>query len=156
MNTHYLRLVIWIFTLLIISSLIGSLTNSGIESWYQTLNQSPLTPPNFVFGIVWSILYAMIATSGWLIWEAKPSPNLKVVKRLYLAQLVLNWLWSPVFFLFHFTGVSLALLALIIALVTVLMIKSYSNSIPASLLLLPYLVWLIFAAHLNVYIWIYN
>ena len=99
MNTHYLRLVIWIFTLLIISSLIGSLTNSGIESWYQTLNQSPLTPPNFIFGIVWSILYAMIATSGWLIWEAKPSSNLKVVKRLYLAQLVLNWLWSPVFFL---------------------------------------------------------
>jgi len=76
----YLRLIIWILSLMLIGSLIGALTKGGVSGWYADINRSPLTPPNYVFGIAWSILYAMIATSGWIIWESKSFSCLSLLK----------------------------------------------------------------------------
>ena len=84
-NKRYIRLIIWILTLILVGSVIGSLTKSSIDTWYQTLTRSPLTPPDYVFGIAWSILYAMIAVSGWLIWGAKPCSNVNLIKKLSAA-----------------------------------------------------------------------
>ena len=70
MNTEsksYIKLTIWILTLMLVGSVIGSLTKSSIDTWDQTLSRSSLTQPDYVFGIAWSILYATIAFSGWLI-----------------------------------------------------------------------------------------
>jgi tryptophan-rich sensory protein len=155
-NKSYISLVIWIVALMVIGSSIGGLTKSNVDTWYMTLNRSPLTPPNYLFGIAWSILYAMIATSGWLIWSSNSFEKLKLIKILYCAQLVFNWSWTPLFFSYHLTGLALICLSLIIILVALLIVQSYKQIIFASLLLIPYLLWSIFAGYLNFYIWQYN
>ena len=94
----YTRLAISIAFLISIGSLLGFLTKNSVGGWYKTLNISPLSPPNYVFSIVWTILYAMIATAGWMIWEANPDQEIEVLKKLYVAQLIANWSWTPLFF----------------------------------------------------------
>jgi len=150
---YYGLLAVWIVSLLVISSMIGFFTNSTVDTWYTTLNRSPLTPPNYVFGIVWNILYAMIATSGWLIWTSKDFPQLQFIKKLYVSQLLLNWSWTPLFFGYQWVGVALVCLAIIVILVAMLIIKAYKKLTVAALLLLPYWRWLLFAGYLNFYIW---
>jgi len=152
----YIKLTIWIISLILIGSFIGNSTKSSIDTWYQALNRSPLTPPNYVFGIAWSILYALIAFSGWLIWEAKNCYDLKLIKNLYISQLILNWSWPPLFFSYQLIGISLICLVMIVLLVAILVFKTYKNMTTASLLLVPYLLWLLFAGYLNFYIWQYN
>jgi tryptophan-rich sensory protein len=111
----------------LIGSIIGALTKSSVDTWYKTLNRSPLNPPNYLFGIAWSVLYAMIATSGWIIWRSDSFAALKTIKKLYVSQLILNWLWTPLFFSYHLTGVSLICLCSIIILVALLIMKSYKT-----------------------------
>lgn len=153
---EYLSLLIWIGSLIVIGSCLGILTKSGVDSWYITLDRSPLTPPNYIFGIAWTILYAMIATSGWIIWRSNQFAELNSIKNLYIFQLILNWSWTPLFFTYHLKGISLLCLSAIIALVALIIFKSYKKIRNAGLILIPYLLWLLFAAHLNFYIWQYN
>ena len=156
MNKKYVKLIIWITFLGSVSSALGNLTKSGMGEWYQALNRSSLTPPSYVFGLVWSLLYVMIAISGWKIWESEHFAGLKSIKKLYVIQLILNWSWTPLFFGFHLTGYALACLPLIIICVTMLILKAYRNLSGVSLLLTPYLLWTVFASYLNFYIWQYN
>ena len=100
-------LIIWIVALIAIGGVIGSLTKPEISTWYSTLNRSPVTPPNYVFPIAWTILYGIIGASGWLIWREQQLPKLTAIKTLYVAQLILNWSWTPLFFSYHLTGISL-------------------------------------------------
>ena len=113
----YIHLIIWIAILLLISSIIGASTKSSVDTWYKTLNRSPLNPPNYLFGVAWSALYAMIAISGWIIWCSDSFTGLKTIKKLYISQLILNWSWAPLFFSYHLIGVSLICLCAIIILV---------------------------------------
>lgn len=155
-NKHYIYLVIWITSLIFIGSIIGSFTRDEINTWYQTLNRSPLTPPNYIFPIAWTILYVMIAISGWMIWQAKQLLQLRSLKNLYLIQLILNWCWTPLFFKYHLTGLALICLLLIIIFVALLIFKSYQSIKTVAFLLIPYLLWLLFAGYLNLHIFIYN
>lgn len=155
-NKNYLSLVIWVAFLILIGSVLGILTKSNIDNWYMTLNRSPLTPPNYVFSIVWTILYALIAVSGSLIWRSNSFEKLSSIKTMYIVQLILNWMWTPLFFSYHLTGLALVCLSAIIILVAWIILKAYKsiNLVPA--LLMPYLLWLLLAAHLNFYVWKYN
>lgn len=152
----YFYLVLWIVVLLGVGSLEGSMTADNIGTWYAQLNRSPLTPPDYVFGIAWSILYVLIAISGWIIWNLHPEHATKNIKRLFVTQLILNWSWTPLFFAMH--KVSLALLCIIILVwfTAALILRAYPKLKLVSYLLLPYLVWIIFATYLNFYIWVYN
>lgn len=152
----YLSLFAWIAALLLIGSGIGLLTKSNIDPWYMSLNRSPLSPPNYVFGIAWSILYTMIAISGWLIWQANDFNNLAVIKRAYLVQLILNWSWTPLFFYYHLPGAALGIISALIVLITVIIALSFRYLKTAALLLSPYLLWSLFAWYLNFYIWLNN
>lgn len=138
---------------MLIGSSIGFSNKHGIDTWYLTLNRSTLTPPNYVFSIVWSILYAMIGISGWIIWQSRNLKGLRTLKTLYFFQIILNWSWTPLFFSYHLTGFSLICLAMIVISVTILISRLYKNLIAVSLLLTPYLLWLLFASYLNFYIW---
>lgn len=150
---HYLFL--WILALQAMGALIGFITGSEIHIWYATLQRSPLSPPDYVFGIVWTVLYLMIAVCGWQIWRCN-QPNTSGLKTLFIAQLLLNWLWSPLFFSFHQIALAFLCLLLIVALVITLISKSYHGLPTVSLLLIPYLLWLLFAGYLNFYIWAHN
>lgn len=153
---NFTALIVWIVLLILIGSGFGLLTKGSVDTWYQTLSRSPLTPPDYVFGIVWTILYTMIAASGWLIWNLKKVSGLATIKILYMIQLLLNWSWTPLFFYYHLTGSALVCLSVIIIMVTVIVAKLFRKSRIAALLLVPYLTWLLLAAQLNFYIWAHN
>ena len=155
-NKTYLSLIIWIVALIAIGGVIGSLTKPEISTWYSTLNRSTLTPPNYVFPIAWTILYGIIGICGWLIWRGPSFRKLSVIKTLYLTQLILNWSWTPLFFGFHLTGLSLVVLGTMDILVFALICLAYRKMKVVSLLMIPYLSWILFASYLNFYIWQYN
>lgn len=149
----YCRLLLWIALFLLISAALGNITDSHRDSWYASLEKSSLTPPGYVFGIVWSILYGMLAIAGWLIWRARCFSTLFTVKSLYIIQLLLNWSWTPLFFHYHYTGVALLFIIIIIVLVAILLFLCRKSLPKVTWLLTPYSIWLIFAAYLNGYIW---
>lgn len=121
--------------------------------WYEGLKRAPWNPPNVAFPIVWTILYAMIAIAGWLIFASNDGP----LKLLWSAQLVLNAAWSWLFFGQHWVGVALLdiLILLILIGLLVAMCMRKKKTLPG-FLLLPYLVWIALATSLNAYIFIYN
>jgi benzodiazapine receptor len=132
------------------------LCKKSISTWYSTLHRSPLTPPNYVFPIAWTILYGIIGACGFLIWRAPSSPELNIIKILYVNQLILNWSWTPLFFHYHLTGISLIVLGAMDILVSILIWLAYPKIREVSLLMIPYLLWILFATYLNFYIWWYN
>ncbi len=153
---NYLSLIIWIVTLIGIGGLIGSLTKPEISTWYSPLNRSILTPPNYVFPVAWTILYGIIGACGWLIWREPSFPEIRIIKTLYVAQLILNWIWTPLFFHYHLTELSLVVLGAMDILVSMIIGLAYQKMSSVSLLMLPYLLWILFASYLNFYIWQYN
>ena len=155
-NKSYFSLFLWIVTLILIGSIIGSLTKPEITAWYSTLNRSSLTPPNYVFPVAWTILYGTIGACGWLIWCTPSFPKLKALKTLYVAQLILNWSWTPLFFHYHLTGFALMVLMVMDIAVNRIIYLGYSKVRSVSLLMIPYLLWILFASYLNFYIWWYN
>lgn len=149
-------LVMWVVALVAIGAGIGSLTSSELDVWYSALNRSSLTPPNAVFPVVWSLLYTMIAISGWLIWRWPHFSRLSAIKVLFAAQLLLNWVWTPLFFYAHLTGIAFIVLVGIALLTAALIGLAYQRVPIVSLLMLPYLVWVVCAGYLNFYIVLYN
>lgn len=155
-NKKHLSLIIWIVALIAIGSIIGSLTKPELSTWYSTLNRSPLTPPNYVFPVAWTILYGAIGACGWLIWRAPSFLKLRAIKTLYASQLILNLSWTPLFFYYHFTKISLVVLISMDIFVGMLIWLAYSKIRSVSLLMIPYLLWIIYASYLNFYIWQHN
>ena len=124
--------------------------------WYDKLNKSKLTPPNWVFGVVWPILYILMFIALFKIWtNNKCKPYCSAIT-LFLIQLGLNLSWSPIFFKLKKIKLSLIILiALIVfAFITYNKFKIIDNK--TSLLFLPYLLWISFAFYLNLYIVIKN
>lgn len=152
-NKTRFSLIIWIMALIAIGGIIGSLTKPEISTWYSTLNRSTLTPPNYVFPLAWTILYGIIGACGWLIWRASSFHKLSVIKTLYVIQLILNWSWTPLFFHYHLTGLSLVVLVAMDILVATIIWLSYRKIRLVSVLMMPYLLWILFATYLNFYIW---
>lgn len=146
----FAKLAIWIAGLIGIGSLLGALTRGGMSPWYENIQRSPLTPPGYVFGIAWTLLYACIGTAGWLLWQ---KANTYGLRRIFAVQLLLNWAWTPLFFYWHLTGWSLLCIASLWLCVAALILLSYRSMKLFAWLLVPYFLWLSFAAYLNLYIY---
>ncbi len=132
-------------------------TISAIPTWYATLNKPSFAPPNWIFGPVWTLLYLMMGVAFYLIWkQGWKKKKVRTAGMFFLAQLALNFFWSPVFF-----GLRAPLLGLIVivamwALIVMTMKKFYPLSRLAFYLLVPYLLWVSFATILNAAIVILN
>ncbi|GAA2860715.1 tryptophan-rich sensory protein [Streptosporangium fragile] len=138
---------------LVLVAAVGSLAAVDAGSEYLSLERPSWAPPQWLFGPVWTVLYIMIALSGWLAWSARGrTPALGV----YAAQLVLNAAWTPLFFGAGRYGLAFAeIVVLWLAIAgTVVMFRRISR--PAAWLLVPYLLWVTYAASLNVAIWQLN
>ena len=156
MVLKYIRLVCWWIGLFIVSLLISYVSQNEVTTWYPTLEKSSLTPPPYVFGPVWSVLYLLIGISGWLLWESVNVYNQDTLKVLFRCQLYLNWLWTPLFFGMQAPGLSLICILMLIVFVCLFIIKSVKTLWASAVLLMPYLAWILLAAYLNLYIWLYN
>lgn len=150
------KLIIWIVVFEVIGFLLGMLTKANIYPWYEGLTKSTLTPPGSVFSIAWSILYALIATVGWVIWKNRKNINSKVLVYLYFIQLVMNWLWTPLFFQLHWIGFSFLWIIVLAFLNGMIIFGLKSEKPKIALALIPYFLWLVFATYLNGVIWAQN
>jgi len=142
----------------LLAGAIGSLyTMSSILTWYATLSKPAFTPPNWVFGPVWTTLYIMMGIALFLVirggWDTSPVRQGIV---LFAAQLVVNTLWSIIFFGLRSPLAALITIAVLIVLVAATILKFYAVSRPAGWLLVPYLCWGCFASVLNAMIIVLN
>ncbi len=124
-----------------------------MHTWYATLACPPLTPPNWLFAPVWTLLYVMVGVAGWLVWQRKGASR---PLRLWGWQLAANALWVPAFFGLRSPPLALAVMAAMVPL-TVLTIRSFRRIRPtAAWMMAPYLAWCSFAAYLNAGFWLLN
>ncbi len=136
--------------------ILGSIfTFQSIPNWYQYLNKPSFSPPNYVFGPVWTTLYALMGTSLYIVWMSKNKTKDVALKFFYL-QLFLNFIWTPIFFGLKNPGFGLIVIISMWISIVVTIVKFQKISKPASYLLYPYLLWVSFASVLNYYIWILN
>lgn len=134
------------------AELVGALSGvvaGDISGTYALLNKPPLSPPGWVFPVVWAVLYALMGISAYIVYNSNSSKK-GCAFALYTAQLILNFTWSIVFFRFQAYGAAAAVLAALIIAV-VLMIVCFARIRPAAgIINIPYLLWLLFAAYLNI------
>lgn len=151
------KIALCVIVIEILGSTSGLLTVSAIRGWFATLENPPGNPPNWVFGPVWTVLYAMMGSAVALIWHrAKPGPDRRKALTLFFSQLALNLAWSPIFFGAHQIGMALIVIATL-ALGIVLTILAFRRiDRTASLLLVPYLIWVSYATYLNSGFWLLN
>lgn len=136
---------------------IGSLfTTPNIKSWYADLDKPPLLPPNEVFGPVWTTLYILIGISLFLVWTAKSYGSKGVAFTWFGIQLVLNALWSFVFFGAHRPGLGIFVIVLLLGSIAATMVAFRRFSRPAVWLLLPYILWVSFATYLTIGVSVLN
>jgi benzodiazapine receptor len=140
------------------AGLIGSVfTTPAIPTWYAALEKPAFTPPNWVFAPVWGVLYALMGVAVFLIWRrGLEQPGVKPAFILFWVQLVINLLWSVVFFGLHsLLGGAVLIIALwVLVLVTIL--RFFRISAAAGGLLIPYIAWLSIASALNVWVLVLN
>lgn len=136
----------------------GSLiTAPNIESWYELINKPSWTPPSFLFGPVWSILYLFMAIAAFLVWQKGCHRKLvQVGLTIYALQLGLNFLWSVLFFGFHALGFASAEILILLAFIIGTIVVFWHSSKTAALLLVPYALWVSFASALTIAIWQLN
>lgn len=137
---------------------IGALyTTTGVNSWYETIVKSTLTPPNWVFGPVWTILYTLMGVAVWLVWEKRTAvTGAGKALAVFGVHLVVNALWSIVFFGFERPGSALVIIVALLVLLVISMKLFYRIDRRAMYILVPYLAWGMFATYLNAFIVLNN
>lgn len=146
----------WILLSEAVGGLSGLLNRSGME-WYNTaVIKPPLSPPPVAFPIAWGILYALMGVGMARVWLTPPSPGRSRSLRLFLLQLGFNFIWSFLFFAFRSYGLAFFWLAVLWILIVRMILSFYDQDRPAAWLQLPYLLWVLFAAWLNLGVWKLN
>lgn len=149
-----------------ISGLIGWLLLSAViawfgsqfaaDNWYLELNKPGWTPPGWIFGPVWTILYILMAVAAWLIWRNDRKITGKLSLKIYLIKMVCNGLWSYLFFGLHQIGLAFLDIIVLLVLLIWVIILFYKEKKSAGIILIPYLIWVSFASVLNLSIWLLN
>ena len=164
-----------------LAGVVGSIfTTSQIRFWYNGLNKPSFNPPNWIFGPVWTTLFVLMGISLYLVWIKNWEPKNKIVLKnrkpwnkwsrkllsgswqkaniisIFATQLVLNILWSIIFFGAHSAGVAFFELLMLWFAIIFTIINFYRVSKAAAWLLLPYLLWVSFAGVLNYFLWVLN
>jgi benzodiazapine receptor len=140
------------------AGVIGSVfTVPSITGWYAGIVKPAINPPSWVFGPVWTTLFALMGVAAFLIWKkGLERRDVKIALGIFAGQLLLNILWSIIFFGLHSPGGAFIEILLLWLSIAATMIAFYRISRPAAWLLLPYILWVSFAGYLNVTIWMLN
>lgn len=139
------------------AGIVGSVfTFPAISTWYQTLNKPSFSPPNFIFGPVWTALYALMGIALYLVISDKGKVKSGQAAKLFLTQLFFNVTWSIMFFGLRNPLLGLINIIILWMLIVIVVYKFLKINLRAGILLLPYLAWVSFAAILNYSIWFLN
>ena len=138
-----------VFVFVFLTLIIGGFASSqSLDIWYVNLVKSDLNPPGYIFGIVWPILYLLMSIAAYRTFEITKNP--------FFIQLIFNAMWSWLFFFFQMPFIALINIWLLIYLNTVLTIKMYKLDKFSGLIYVPYVLWLLFASYLNLFIVVNN
>jgi tryptophan-rich sensory protein len=160
-GSQVMALILFLGASALVAALGGLATANHVNGWYAAADKAPWSPPNWVFGPVWTVLYIAMAVAAWLVWRSHAAGS-RTALTAYGVQLVLNLLWTPAFFaLYPVIGTPALWIAfgIIVALavavaVTVVLFGPISRA--AGLLMLPYLSWIVFASSLNLWAALHN
>jgi len=134
----------------------SAFTTPAIAGWYAALKKPPWTPPNWVFGPVWSLLYLMMAAAAWAVWRRGGLASAAVPLTLFGVQLALNVTWSALFFALKTPGAAFVEIVALWCLIFATLIAFWRTTAVAGILMAPYLAWVTFAAALNFAVWRIN
>jgi benzodiazapine receptor len=134
--------VVFLVAVVGIGLLIGTVTRP--DGWYAALVKPAFNPPNWVFGPVWTVLYVLIAIAGARTWESGTGGS-----DLWLAQMALNFAWTPVFFGLHLPGLALAIILGLLVAILAFIARRWREDRVSAVLFMPYAVWVAFASVLN-------
>lgn len=150
-------LVVFLIICFAAAAIGGIVTGPAIGGWYETLNKPSWQPPAWVFGPVWTVLYLLMAIAAWLVWRQAGARSAATVPlSLFAVQLVLNVVWSWIFFYLQRPGWAVLELIVLWLAIAVTTLTFYRRSKLAAGLMLPYLGWVTFAGVLNFTIWRLN
>jgi tryptophan-rich sensory protein len=141
----------------LLTGFLSSILSGNPNTVYKTLTLPPYSPPGWLFGVVWPILYILMGIAAYLVFisDSKPADKRKALIT-YAAQLLVNFSWSIVFFRFQEYGLAVVVLALLLLLVTLTIMFFYNLYHLSAWLLIPYYLWLIFAFYLNTGVFVLN
>ncbi|RZL50575.1 MAG: tryptophan-rich sensory protein [Pedobacter sp.] len=154
---QFLPFIICILIPLIFGAIGGLLTMESVKTWYTTLNKPSFNPPNQIFGPVWSTLYVLMGIASYLVWKQRKNiVGYFWAVTIYFVQLVLNLLWSFLFFYQHQIGFALVEIGVLLLTIIVNAFIFYRINKAAGLLYIPYILWVSFASYLTYSIYILN
>lgn len=138
-----------------IAAIIGALfTMPAIPTWYSTLAKPALNPPSWIFAPVWTILFILMGVAAYLVWrKGYDRKEVRVALAIFIFQLLLNVFWSIIFFGIHNPAVAFTEIISLWSAILALILAFYQVSRTAAYLLIPYILWVSFAAYLNYAIW---
>jgi tryptophan-rich sensory protein len=139
-----------------IAAIGGLSTTSSVNGWYAEIQKPDWTPPNAVFGPVWTFLYSLIAWVGWRFWLSTPSAERRRTLQLFGLQWFLNALWSPVFFGAQAYVAGAVIILGLVVVISLLIAQGRKIDALAAWALTPYLLWVGYASTLNIGIWYLN
>ena len=143
------ELIKYILVPIILGSIVGLITSFSMEE-FKTLIKPPLSPPGFLFPIVWAILYILMGISHYL------TKDCKECNEIYIKQLIVNLSWSIIFFTLKLRLLAFLTIILLIYLIIKMIITFYKENKISAYLQIPYLIWCTFAAYLNLFMYILN
>ena len=147
-SKNWSNYVIGIFVCLLLGMLSGYFSGSGPNTWYQQLQQPSFTPPPWLFGPVWTVLYIMIGITAGYLWSRRN--DARSLFNLFALQLILNLIWSPIFFGFHQITLAAINIFLLWIFLIILLVRAATSHRCVTYLLLPYTAWVSFAMVLNI------
>ncbi|SMP59092.1 TspO/MBR family protein [Desulfonatronum lacustre] len=154
-RTQVFALLAWL-AVTFVAAAVGAGASINAQSFYTQLVQPGWAPPGFVFGPVWTALYTLMGLAAWLVWREGGLKNIRAALGLYLIQLVCNALWSWLFFVWNLGLLSFLEILSLLALILATTMSFWRIKPLAGALLMPYLLWVIFAAFLNYSLWRMN
>ncbi len=147
-GNRWLLLAFWLVIVAAVALVGSSVTLPKIPTWYASLAKPSFTPPNAVFGPVWTILYVMMAVAVWRVGATADPARTRAVA-VFVVQLALNAIWSPVFFGLEAPRLGLAVIIMLLVALTATLVMFWRIDRLAALLLAPYLAWVSYATALN-------
>jgi tryptophan-rich sensory protein len=153
---RFAMLVVLVGLCLAVGALGGWVTADSVKTWYPTIAKPSFTPPNWLFGPVWTLLYVMMGVAAWRVWRRASARMRRGPLALFGLQLALNLAWSVVFFGTHLIGGAVVVIVVLEAAILATLISFRNIDRIAAALLVPYALWVAFAAALNIAIWRLN
>jgi len=151
------KLVISVVACLAAGAIGSVFTRNAISTWYAMLEKPPFNPPNWLFAPVWTLLYILMGIAAFLVWrKVLEKRQVRAALIIFLIQLILNALWSVVFFGLESPLYGFIVIVVLWVAILFTVLKFYRISLASSVLLWPYLLWVTFAAVLNESIWLLN